>query len=449
MGRITGTLTLAAARQGEAMPREGSAAERKPMGRETVRYLIWRDRKGVPVAYWSPNKALQALGWALQPLRRADGSPMNRAEAIAAAEAINERLDAWRAGGMVEGVAPLKRADTISFHIDRFWKWEGAAALAAPTRAQYRATLTLVEQLIGDRPAAALTRAWAREFIKSFSTPAMQRTHLTGLRRFASYLVDVGIFTAHPFLEAAGTGIEIAGGTSKRIRIWTRAEIELMVAVADAMGHVAIADAIVLALYSGQRQGDIRRMVWPERGARVLVVAQSKLARFGRVVSIPIVDTGLAAFEARLDAMRGRARQRFEDAGKPAPLDLKGLPLLVTPQGRPFLKRRFATMFAEVRERAGKVLAERHARLAAEGRLSNEAPEPQDVVDLGTLTYSDLRDTCVTVLYESGASFEDICSITGHTPGQVSVILNHYLLLTGDRARRAMQRRGQYERGEL
>jgi integrase len=380
---------------------------------------------------------------------------MSPGQAAAAAEELNTRLDAWRAGQAMEDIAPIIPNGTIARLIDGFYRWPHFRRCSPRTQQQYRAVCRQIDAVMGDMPIALLTRATAKKFVSRYPTPAMQRYALAAIRRLATFAVDEGHFDKHPFLTEQGNAIELGAPLEGRIRIWTAAEADWMIRAADALALPSVADAIVLGLYTGQRKGDVLAMRWPARGRNEIVVAQSKMRRYGRAVVIPIADTGLPAFEARLADMRQRTIDRLQraltartgaDAAGVTPIDFEGQPMVATADGSTYASRWFATLFDRVRRLAALMhMIDSLGLLFGETRPRND---PAQRVDFADLTFPDLRDTCISILHDSGASIDDICTITGHTPGQTAVIVRHYLQLTGQRARRAMKRRGQFESGE-
>lgn len=173
-----------------------------------------------------------------------------------------------------------------------------------------------------------------------------------------------------------------------RVRAATIAEFRHLVATADAMKRPEIGDAIMLGVWTGQRQND--RLAMTEAG--VLdgrrYVRQSKT---GAIVEIFESEE----LRARLEAARARR------AGWP----VRPLEIIVNEQTRQAFKvDTYRHDFASVRDEAAKTM-----------------PSLADFRD------QDLRDTAVTFLARADCTNTQIAQITGHSLGSIATILKHYL----------------------
>lgn len=164
--------------------------------------------------------------------------------------------------------------------------------------------------------------------------------------------------------------------------IWLPEHIDAFVAAASQEMQVAM----MLALHTGQRQADIRRLAWTNYDGRRLSLTQGKSAR--RVV-IPCT----AALRDMLDALPRR-----------------GAVILTTKTGRAFEKRWFARNWEAVQKVAG----------------------------IGDLHFHDIRGTTVTLLFESGCTVAETAAITGHSLRTAQHILDRYLARTGHLAEAAI-----------
>lgn len=136
--------------------------------------------------------------------------------------------------------------------------------------------------------------------------------------------------------------------------------------------------AMILALHTGQRQGDLRRAAWSNWDGHRIVIAQSKT---GARVEIPAT----AALKAALDAAPRRAAT-----------------ILSTETGKTWGEDHFRHKWREITLRA----------------------------KVDGLRFQDLRGTSITMLSEAGASIPEIAAITGHKLQSVSTILETYLSRT-------------------
>ena len=144
-----------------------------------------------------------------------------------------------------------------------------------------------------------------------------------------------------------------------------------------------------MALWTGQRQGDLLRLPWSAYDGESIRLKQSKT---GERVPVPAG----APLKAILDAMPRRS-----------PI------ILVNSEGRPWTPDGFRAWFFKARDAAG----------------------------LKGLTFNDLRGTAVTRLALVGCTEAKIASITGHSLSDVSSILDaHYLHRDPELARDAIHR---------
>jgi integrase len=182
-----------------------------------------------------------------------------------------------------------------------------------------------------------------------------------------SFAKDRGIIATNP-CERGGR-LYVA---DRKDKIWTEPDIAAVLAVASA----EIQMALILALWSGQRQGDLLRLPWSAYESPYIRLRQSK---GGRRVAMPAG----APLRALLDAAERRG------------------PLMLTNTfGRPWTSDGFRTSWAKACDRAG----------------------------VSGLTFHDLRGTAVVRLAIAGASVPQIAAVTGHSLKDVEAILDaHYL----------------------
>jgi integrase len=151
----------------------------------------------------------------------------------------------------------------------------------------------------------------------------------------------------------------------------------------DAFLQVASSEmkaALMLAMHTGQRQGDLRRLPWTAYDRTRITLKQSK---GGRIVSVRCTK----ALRQMLDSMSATK---------------KGLLILTTPTGRAWTKRYFNEHW-------------------------NEAAKAAGITDLH---FHDLRGTAVTMLAEAGCTVPEIAAVTGHSLKHVTHILEIYLSRT-------------------
>ena len=161
------------------------------------------------------------------------------------------------------------------------------------------------------------------------------------------------------------------GGGRSEI-IWTAADLRALASKAS----LEVMAAVLLALWTGQRQSDVLRMPWAAYDGKTIRLVQPKT---GKRVTIPV----------------GATLKRFLDS-----IERVGDTILVSSTGNPWTKDGFKSSFYRAVERAG--VDDRH--------------------------FHDLRGTAVTRLALSECSVPEIASITAHSRKDVEAILDaHYL----------------------
>jgi integrase len=189
-------------------------------------------------------------------------------------------------------------------------------------------------------------------------------------------------------------GLEKPG---ERLRCASPREIEALTAAADAL-EPSVGDAIVIALFTGQRQGDV--LALEESGIEDGRV-RFKQRKTGARVSV----RALPWLVQRLAAIRERNRA----AARVAPT------IVVDPRsGKAWNASSFRHRFADVRAAAVAGDAER-------GRAACKS--------LADFQFLDLRDTAVTWLARASCTIPEIGSVTGHSHETIHKILKHYLVL--------------------
>jgi integrase len=246
--------------------------------------------------------------------------------------------------------------------------------LADSTRRSYVSLIKRIEKEFGDFPLSALTdrrtrgifMAW-RDKIASASGRRQADYAWDVLARVLSWAFDRGLVLANPCTR----GGRLYRG-SRRENVWTPADEAAFFERAPARLHLALK----LALWTGQRQGDLLRLSWNAYDGKHIRLRQSKT---GARVVIPVG----APLKAALDA-----------TPKVSPI------ILTNKHGKPWRSESFRWIWNRACKAAGIV----------------------------GLTFHDLRGTAVTRLALAGATEAEIATITGHSMRSVRAILDtHYL----------------------
>jgi integrase len=247
-------------------------------------------------------------------------------------------------------------------------------SLADSTRRSYVPLIVRIEKAFGDFPLAALSdrrtrgvfMAWRDQL--ALSAGRRQADYAwTVLARVLSWGLNRGLVAANP-CERGG---RLYRG-SRAEKIWTADDEAAFLRSAPSHLHLPL----LLALWTGQRQGDLLRLPWSAYDGTHVRLRQSKTG--ARVV----IKVG-APLKAALDATPKRSTI-----------------ILTNSEGKPWTSDGFRASWGKACKAAGVV----------------------------GVTFNDLRGTAVTRLALVGATEAEIATITGHSLRGVRAILDtHYL----------------------
>jgi integrase len=247
-------------------------------------------------------------------------------------------------------------------------------SLADSTRRSYVPLIIRIEKSFGDFPLSALTdrrsrgvfMAWRDQL--ALSAGRRQADYAwTVLARVLSWSMNRGLIAANP-CERGG---RLYRG-SRAEKIWTAGDEVAFLKRAPAHLHLPL----LLALWTGQRQGDLLRLPWSAYDGTHIKLRQGKTG--ARVV----IKVG-APLKAALDAAPKRSTI-----------------MLTNSDNKPWTSDGFRASWGKACKAAGVV----------------------------GVTFNDLRGTAVTRLALVGATEAEIATITGHSLRGVRAILDtHYL----------------------
>ncbi|MCJ2030932.1 tyrosine-type recombinase/integrase [Methylobacterium sp. J-043] len=247
------------------------------------------------------------------------------------------------------------------------------SSLAASTRRDYVRYIKAIEAEFGDFPLGALSDRRTRgEFMAWRDRLAVRSRRQadyawTVLARILSWALDRGLILANP-CERGGR-LYRARRTDK---VWTDVDEAAFLAHAPAHLHLPL----ILALWTGQRQGDLLRLPWSAYDGQTIRLTQAKTE--ARVV-IPV---------------SGPLRAALAATTRRSPI------ILLNSEGRPWTSDGFRTSWGKACAAAG----------------------------ITGLTFHDLRGTAVSRLALAGCSAPEIATLTGHSLRDVGAILDsHYL----------------------
>lgn len=350
-------------------------------------YLRWRD--GRP--RWDPGPRLRPHFRGVD-LKDAAGAWLTFEEACAAARALNAEVIAWKNGGRIRRVAvppPRRSVRTCALLWDEVTASPKHARRRASTRADYERKARVFLDRFGDAPVASIGKhhlyKWWQELFHARGH-AMANGVLAVVRLSFSHAARIGWRVDNP---AAALGLE---GVPPRIVTYTSAEVSALVEAGDAVGHPEVTDAVIVALHTGQRQGDVLRL---EEGAIEGGRVAFRIGKTGARVRVPVTPQ----LAARLADIRARR------AGTVV-TDLALARRVVLWQGRPYSASQFGKHW-------------RRVRAAAAERLPGIADK----------LFMDLRDTAITRLALAGCTVTEVRAITGHTLETIHTVLRHYVAL--------------------
>jgi integrase len=243
--------------------------------------------------------------------------------------------------------------------------------LAGRTRKDYATQLRIIERAFGELPIAALADRRTRGIFLTWRDKLASSS-----RRQADYGWAV---LARVLAWALNRALVPANPCERGGRLYRASRVDKVWSAADeaafrrnAPGHLHL--PLILALWTGQRQGDLLRLPWSAYDGKCIRLRQSKTCAR---VTIPIG----APLKAALDA-----------AAK-----VKASPvILLNSYGKPWTSDGFRTSWGKACAAAGVV----------------------------GVTFHDLRGTAVTRLAIAGCTEAEIATITGHSLRDVRAIID-------------------------
>lgn len=209
-----------------------------------------------------------------------------------------------------------------------------------------------------------------------------------------------------------------------RVRFATRTELLTLVAIADAVGLPEIGDCFILAVWTGQRQGDRLTLTYKGRTNKRIVFKQSKT---GEIVAIQEAPQLLERLQA------ASARRKSANVVDPNVI-------LFERTWLPFQSDTYKHIYSDLRRIAihglwlddeGTLTCPVDTKFKHVPNVSASAPRGTCVSEpCGSLEgfwESDFRDTAVTWMALAGATIPEIISVTGHSAESATQILRHYL----------------------
>jgi integrase len=280
------------------------------------------------------------------------------------------------------------KADTLHSIIVAFKESLEFTRLGERTKSDYLKDLAKIEREFGDLPLDALDDPrvthdflrWRDRMAKGQPKGRQAQGAWSMLMRLLNWSRGRGLTTYR-----TPERVDRIYKADRSEKIWLDEDISVFMSVAQQ----PLQRALVLAIETGQRQGDLLGLPWSAYDGSWIRLRQRKSMRpgsLGRKVNIPVTK--------RLNAV-------LATTPKTSPV------ILTHARGRPWTANAFRKAWGLATRKAVKLRPE------IEG-----------------LTFHDLRGTAVTRLSEAGCTPQEIATITGHSLADVEAILEKYLART-------------------
>jgi integrase len=323
-------------------------------------------------------------------------------------------LYAWRGGPRIEANPEDEQAvmveylrltrsridrssvETVSDLVKEYVASSEYRGLKDKTKQSYDAALDRIEAEFHDMELTALEQRGARREIKAWrdrelaGRPRTADMTLTVFNRVLNFGKEQEHITRNP-IERIGR----LSTTTRRDTIWTDDQIEAF--AKSAPRHLV--RAMILAKWTGQRQGDLLKLTWAAYDGTYIRLQQDKAGRgkAGRRVKILVSEelkAVLAEIRAEQSAMANHPDQKKR---RPAPVNI-----LTTANGQPWQSGFKASWSTAVKD-AG-----------IEG-----------------VTFHDFRGTFITMAHRAGVLIKDIAEASGHDEKECERVIRQHYLATG------------------
>ena len=278
--------------------------------------------------------------------------------------------------------AQARGAGTVAWLIRQYCASRQWEKLAESTRAIGALNLKACEAKWGSTPLKHVENPKSRAIFLAWhdtlatTQPRAADNKLAALARVFSWGYNRGHLSHNPIAT-----FERAYGNSRSELIW----LPEHVAAFERIASSELVLGMLLALHTGQRQGDLLHLPWSAFDGEAITLRQGKSTKRGkpgRQIWIPCT----VALRAALEAAPRRATT-----------------ILTKADGTPWTKSAFHHAWSAAFEKA---------------------------LIMEDLHFHDLRGTAVTMLSEAGCTPQEIATITGHTLQSVNKILEVYLART-------------------
>lgn len=272
---------------------------------------------------------------------------------------------------LTQGRDDAIRTNTLAEIVIAFQNSEEFRKLKPRTQSDYADHIGHILAAFADLPIPALEERGMRKVFTDWrdsmaATPRRADMRISALSRMLNYAIDQEIIAVN---KAQGIG-KLSDGTRRDV-IWTPEQLDRFIGNAPQ----CLSEAVQLALWTGQRQGDLLALTWNAWDGRIISLRQAKGGKRVRIVANE-------PLKAMLDAMPRKA-----------------VTILTNGRGLPWGSG-FGGYFRKWQNRLG----------------------------VTGVTFHDLRGTFITNAYEEGYSIKQISEASGHSERDADrIIRDHYL----------------------
>ena len=265
--------------------------------------------------------------------------------------------------------------------------------IAESTKRGYLRTATILDQEFGKMPIKALEAPRVRgifiDYQKKIGSDRKREAdnRLTVLSLIFGHAKNMGKIQNNPIQN-----FDRIYWADRSDIIWTQADIQRFMDGAA----IELQRAFILALFTGQRYGDLIHLKWSDYDGERLTLKQGKT---GQRLEIPTHQ----ALKTMLD-----------DSPRNGPF------ILTRADGRPW--------HTPADDKA--LTKAFHARMEAAGFYPGGWDNMTKAQKQKCLRFNDIRGTTITQFAEAGATIPQICAITGHTLQSATGILQRYTSMT-------------------
>lgn len=275
----------------------------------------------------------------------------------------------------------------------RFERTKKGRPRAESTKKEARRMLSTMEEEFGSLPLRALASSKVRALFLDYherigrDRPREADNRLGVLSQVFTFAANRGAISANPLAN-----FERLYSSDRSEIVWTEADVRKFMDSAP----VELQRAMILAIHTGQRYGDLIRLRWSDFDGRTISLRQSKSK----------ARVAIRCTQALLRMLATSPRV--------------GPYILTRVDGRPWFT-------AKNDKEMGKAWRK---RMADAGFYAKPFEEMTKEEKAEQLHFNDLRGTAVTLLAEAGATIPMICAITGHTLASATRILERYMAMT-------------------